>query len=411
MREDNQPAVLLLDGNSLASLAFTRSLGRAGIHVTVADPALDAPVRHSRYCARYLQYPSPLDHPEAFREWLFHEAANGGHGLLIGTTDYTLPLLDEWREALSAHLRVALPARDAFRRAYDKAATLELAREAGLAIPPTHLPRSMEELERLAAGSRWPLVIKPRSSVLASQQRRSAAGVEYAWNAEELRQRYAAVHEKSPWPMVQEYVSGAGAGCFFLIRDACVLAQFQHLRIRDKNPTGSGSCLRLSVPPDEALMASSERLLRGMGWDGLAMVEFKVDADGMAYLMEVNPRPWGSMQLAVEAGVDFPLLWYRVWTGAPVEPVLNYQSGILCRYLVGDLKHLESVLNGPPPGWRLPYPKRLPTLLNFLRFWGRNLRYDDFAAGDWRPGLAELGAHFRELAGHLFRKLRRAGGA
>jgi predicted ATP-grasp superfamily ATP-dependent carboligase len=409
MSADKQPSVLLLDGDSLASLAFARSLGREGIRVTAADPSPNAPVRFSRYCARYLQYPSALESPKAFREWLFAEIARGEHGVLIGTTDYTLPLLDEWRDALSQHLRVALPARAAFRSAYDKASTLDRARAAGLDIPRTHLPASMNELERIAAGAHWPLVIKPRSSVLGCSQRRSATGIEYAWNGDELRRRYTALHEKSPWPMVQEYVGGDGAGCFFLIREGRVLARFQHRRLRDKNPTGSGSCLRVSVEPDEALMAASEKLLRSMGWDGLAMVEFKVAADGTAYLMEVNPRPWGSMQLAVEAGVDFPLLWYRVTIGEEPEPVLNYQAGVQCRYLVGDLNHLESVLHGPPPGWRLPYPKRLPTVLSFLRFWGRDLHYDDFACGDWRPGLADLGAHFREIAARPFRKMRRSG--
>jgi predicted ATP-grasp superfamily ATP-dependent carboligase len=92
----------------------------------------------------------------AFRTWLLQEVARGEYGLLIGTTDYTLPLLDEWRDELARHLRVAIPSREAYRRAYDKAATLELARAVGLAIPPTHLPRSMAELEKLAAGGRWP---------------------------------------------------------------------------------------------------------------------------------------------------------------------------------------------------------------------------------------------------------------
>jgi predicted ATP-grasp superfamily ATP-dependent carboligase len=401
------PSVLLLDGNSLASLAFTRSLGRAGVRVTVGDPSADAPVRSSRYCARYVQYPSPLAEPAVFRAWLFQEVARGEYGVLIGTTDCTLPLLDEWRDELAPYLQVALPSREAFHRAYDKAATLELARQLGMAIPPTHVINSEAELEQLAQGDRWPLVLKPRSSVQPSGQERIAAGVEYAWDGKELRRSFAAMHEKCPWPLVQEYVPGAGIGCFYLLHHGKALARFQHRRIRDKKPTGSGSCLRESVAPDTAQLAAGERLLRAMNWDGLAMVEYKVDVDGTAYLMEVNPRPWGSMQLAVEAGVDFPLLWYRVWSGGAVEEVHEYRVGVQCRYLVGDLYHLEGVLAGPPPGWRLAYPKRLPTVLSFLKFWGTNLRYDDFAGGDWRPGLADLGAYFRGLLGRIGCKLRR----
>jgi len=47
------------------------------------------------------------------------------------------------------------------------------------------------------------------------------------------------------------------------------------------------------------------------------MVEFRVDArDGTAKLMEVNPRFWGSLQLSILSGADFPYLLYnleRLW--------------------------------------------------------------------------------------------------
>ena len=66
------------------------------------------------------------------------------------------------------------------------------------------------------------------------------------------------------------------------------------------------------------------------------------------------------------------------------------------------------MLLGPPLGWSLDFPKRLPTLREFLKFWGPNLYYDDFAAGDWRPGLAELRNYFVELGGRFRGRVRRA---
>jgi hypothetical protein len=113
------------------------------------------------------------------------------------------------------------------------------------------------------------------------------------------------------------------------------------------------------------------------------------------------------MQLAIEAGVDFPLLWYRLGIGEKIEPVINYKTGIRCRSLVGDFKHLESVLYGPPAGWQLPFPRRLAAISAFLRISRPAQHYDDFAARDWRPGIADLGIYFRGLAGRVFRGLRR----
>jgi len=70
-----------------------------------------------------------------------------------------------------------------------------------------------------------------------------------------------------------------------------------------------------------------------MAWHGVAMVEFKVSADGTPYLMEVNARFWGSLQLAIDAGVDFPWLLYQLATGRDVESDDDYVTGVKSRWL------------------------------------------------------------------------------
>jgi predicted ATP-grasp superfamily ATP-dependent carboligase len=373
--------------------------------VGAASP--EAPVRLSRFCEEFLLYPSPMKDPEGFRHWLFEILNRRRFDLLVGTTDQTLLLLDEWRELLSSLVHVPLPAQKGFRMACDKARTVKQAQELGIAVPPTRFIQSEAELDKAANTLQPPFVIKPRISVGLCQGQRLRLSVAYAFDNETLRQKYFALHRSSPWPLLQSYVAGSGMGCFFLIRNGQILARFMHRRIRDEDPTGSGSSLRIGVAPDPTLMSASERLLRAIGVDGLVMVEYRVAEDGTPYLMEINSRPWGSMQLAVESGVDFPLLWYRAVTGQQVDSIHFYREGVLCRHLAGDLRHLENVLLGPPPQWSLDFPKRLPTFLQFLKFWGMNLRYEDFAAGDWRPGLAELGNYFAELSERFLSRLRR----
>ena len=90
-----------------------------------------------------------------------------------------------------------------------------------------------------------------------------------------------------------------------------------------------------------------------------------------------------------------------------MKEVRSYREGVYCRYLGGDLRNLESVLHDPPSGWLLPYPKRLPSLLQFLKFWGPNLRYDDFAASNWRPGFIEILNYLVTLKRKIDARLRR----
>ena len=68
--------------------------------------------------------------------------------------------------------------------------------------------------------------------------------------------------------------------------------------------------LSRNANPEEKQRLKQE-LLDELNWHGVAMVEFKVTEDGTPYLMEINTRFWGSLQLAIDAGVDFPYNYSR----------------------------------------------------------------------------------------------------
>jgi predicted ATP-grasp superfamily ATP-dependent carboligase len=80
------------------------------------------------------------------------------------------------------------------------------------------------------------------------------------------------------------------------------------------------------------------RILDHLKWIGLAMVEFKVDHHtGVPVLMEINPRPWGSMPLAIRAGVEFPWLTYVLARDGAVPAQHDYPDGVRLRFLINDL--------------------------------------------------------------------------
>jgi len=100
----------------------------------------------------------------------------------------------------------------------------------------------------------------------------------------------------------------------------------------------------VSITVDPRLRSHARLLLDKAGWHGVAMVEFKVAPDGSPYLMEINTRFWGSLQLAIDAGVDFPWLLYQLACGDRPEPVDKYKLGIRLRWLLGDLDNLYLTL-------------------------------------------------------------------
>jgi len=129
------------------------------------------------------------------------------------------------------------------------------------------------------------------------------------------------------------------------------------------------------------------------------MVEFRQVPGKPPVFMEVNGRFWNSLPLACYAGMDFPTLLARMAEIGDVEPHLQFSSGVSCRWLLGDFRHLFEVWRGAPAGYPRRYPGRLRTLLSFLTP-VRGTFHDNF---QWKDPLPEAG-DWLALVQQVFRK-------
>jgi predicted ATP-grasp superfamily ATP-dependent carboligase len=189
---------------------------------------------------------------------------------------------------------------------------------------------------------------------------------------------------------LQKFIPGTGCGvCILLARDGALCAEFAHERLRDYRPTGSGSVLRRSARVDPRLRDMSLNLLRHLGACGVAMVEFRVDSrTGDPYLMEINGRFWGSLQLAIDAGVNFPALLVDLALGRPVTKPA-YKEDVVLRWWIGDLVRTMRVLKGKPVGYIGTFPSRLSALCEFLGPQPAGTRNEILRWSDWRPSFVE----------------------
>ena len=362
--------VLVTNGMARTCLVATRSLGRQSLQVTVADEERLSLAGFSRYSANKVRYPSPERSPEAWYRWLQEHLERERYDCVIPVDQESFRVLSQHNAEFSQWSRIPVVDYATFRVAYDKALTFKRAQELGIPIPRTYFVTSEAELSRLAPSLALPLVIKPR---IGSGSR----AVAYVRDRDQLVSAWARIHRLQPYPLIQEYIPGGGEALgvgVLMNANAEPRAVFVHKRLREYPRSGGPSTLRESViRPEAALLAT--RLLQGLGWYGVAMVEFKVDPrDGVPKLMEINPKLWGSIALAVAAGVDFPHLLYRLATEGDVPPVRNYRAGVRCRFLPADVLHF--ITN--PDRWRLE-----PSFFRFGDAYG-----DIWDREDPLPGLA-----------------------
>jgi predicted ATP-grasp superfamily ATP-dependent carboligase len=322
------------------SLAAVRALGRRGVPVVAAESTRLAPGILSRFARRRLVHP-PVAAGAPFLDAIERAVRRHRPAAILAMEEETLLALLAARprlEALGARLPYA-PA-ETILRFGDKLFVHERARALGIPAPRTWGPRSAAEVDAIAREAPFPLFVKPRRGG-------GARGVVRVLRREALVPACEAARAAAPdggFPIVQEALppEGPGLGVALLYdEEGRLRARFGWRRLREYPSGGGPSTLRESCRLAPEVEAWSAALLESERFVGPAMVEWKIDArTGEPRLLEVNPRFWGSLALAVRAGVDFPWLLYRLAVGERFSPAIDYRIGVRARWLLpGDLMH------------------------------------------------------------------------
>jgi predicted ATP-grasp superfamily ATP-dependent carboligase len=386
--------VLLLDGNQRSALAATRSLGGKGVFVITAESKKQSLAGSSRYASRNVVYPSPYTSPSHFISAIKDLIAKHGVDIILPMTDVTTGLVLQHKPELGSVV-LPYPSYQAFDLVTDKRRLFELAVSLGITVPASCCIEDAGNLGDVYDRLTFPIVIKPARSKVLLDGRWVGAPVRYAHCIDDIKTIINAnpVFRRIPI-LIQEYVRGQGKGIFALFDRGKPIAFFAHRRLREKPPSGGVSVLSESMPLDPDMRGVAERVLSHVCWHGIAMVEFKVQEDKTPWLIELNGRFWGSLQLAIDSGMDFPYMLYQLAAGMPVESPSSYTIGQKSRWLLGDLDHLYLVLRGK--GTRNTKKRRFRALVDFLKLFQSNTRYDVNRLQDLRPFLFEVMSYLRK---------------
>lgn len=391
-------SILVTDGEERSTLAAVRSLGRVGHRVYVCSMSGRSIAGASRYAAAERSVSPPLTNPAAFAADVRALVSEWGIDVLLPMTEQTLNAVFA-RPDLFADTCIAGATADQFRAVSDKQRVLEAAASCGLGVPAQIVVNDPGDIAALhATDMPFPVVVKPARSVAQVDGGQRRLGVTHCADTESLRRALAALPAAAYPLLVQQRIVGPGIGIFLLIWDGELVATFAHRRLREKPPAGGVSVYRESVAADPALLERSRQLLECFDWRGVAMIEFKVDAaTGTPFIMEINGRFWGSLQLAIDAGVDFPALLMARLGGDRVYGPAQYELGVRSRwewgsvdYVLARLRRSDAELSLPPGG-----PGRLRALLTGLIPWQPGDRLEVLRLSDPAPFLRETLQYFR----------------
>lgn len=377
--------VLVLNASLRQALVAVRSLGRRGLRVAAAARRFGAPAFASRWCDQGFLFP-PEEAIDAYREKLEEWLDQNGVGTVIPSHDGTIALLRQSRGCLNRRAQVALAGEQSLVVAINKAKTSAVAKRLGIRVPREAVVGCLDDVEAAVKEIGFPAVIKPCESWLSNGNNGVRVASELVVSEGEARAAVERLVGRGAAVLVQQLLTGRREAVSFIYSGGEMYARFAQWAMRTHPPLGGTSVLRQSISIPNDIGCQAEALVREIDLEGYSEIEFRRDATGVPYLMEINPRLSASVEVAVRAGIDFPYLLFQWASGARIARQNGYRVGGWMRHLGGDIDTMvDSLQQRGRPG--IPSPTK--TFVDFSVSFLKPMQYDYL---DWMDPLPAVTA-------------------
>jgi biotin carboxylase len=338
-RSENPRRALIIDRRAVMGTEICRSLARKGVAVDVIAAA-SSPAFRSRFCAS--RFPASLaENSDAFLTTVCSVVRNNRYDAIFVCNEEVLENIMAFPD-YARWPGLVLPARSSLEVALSKVAMMQVAQQAGVAIPRTVLAESIGALPAIAAELGFPLIIK-------GDKGESGNHVRFAENLDKLIGAYrdiSALERGATKLIAQEYLAGAAYSVGGLFHRGHPLRVYAHRKLVAIPPLGAeltaGMTVRGVTERCPGLLDEAFKIFRALEYSGLGHLELVRDQRSNTFkFLEINPRPWGTIGAAEYAGVDLFTPYLQLAAGADPEADLRFREGVRFHRLAREGKMIR----------------------------------------------------------------------
>lgn len=404
--ERTTSSVVVPASNDPSAVACLRSLKSAGLHTIAASVGESGVTSSSTCCDEVIAVPDPREKPLEYKDSLVTIASRVDVRTIVPIFEEDIYLFARYHDEFERYVSLVVPPLDILEQVHDRLQLAKAATEAGVPVPETRLLRDGTGYsEGAVVKSRYNLLTDAYLDLRHPGEITTINTIEHV--APEADPAVDALYEAMDHvPIIQEFIPGEDE---YMVATLCdhgdPVALFQHRQVRGTKYVGSGGAYRESVSIPE-LEEVATTLLDHLDWHGLACLEYVEDENtGEFKLIEINPRMWQSLASTVRMGADFPLYYWYHANGSPDEIDPEYDVGIGCHWLKGELRHVLSLFRENSP--LVERPSLLATVGAIVWSCTANPRFDYLRLDDpgpfvqdWLNELAGVSALPRVQIGH-----------
>lgn len=304
--------------------------------------------------------------------------------LIVPMNDFAAGILSENKMELSKYTKVYVNDWNIYKKAADKLTTMSICMENNIPAPKTAIISSLPEFD----DKTWtyPIVVKPRSSY-------GANGFSTVHSKTELFENFVLTEKKFGPALVQEYIEQNDKQYQVeMMMDKH--GECKAIIIMDKTrwyPINGGSSTMNVTVHDEAIKKACIDLLKALKWRGYASLDLIRDPkDGIAKILEINPRINGTAKICFFAGVNLSIMILQDAFDDEMSDYMQYEDDLRLRYFHMDLL------------WFIKSPLRFKAAPS----WFTNKRTVDeiFEWKDLKPAIVYSISAFKKLIGDKKRR-------
>ena len=332
MLKNRSLSVLLVDGGDRQTIAMARAYKELGYNVvTINDSKLDIGYV-SHFPDKKILVPGVRSDISIRAKAMKDCIMTGDYDVVVTTSDDTAEALSLMKIECGEKARIAVVDPDLFYKAYDKNQTMRVCMENNIPCPKTFL--GIEKVADIPLENLiYPVVIKPCKSY-------GAIGYHRVDDQQELLRLCESLGSGLKNFVIQEYIPQTDIQyeCAMFIdqnnevKASCVFSKNRWFPVSG----GSSTCNVTVDRPD--IVKSCTKLLKTINWRGAADIDLIQDPrDGVAKIMEINPRVSGSVKVVLNSGVNIAEQIVQLALGENVTDYRDYKKDIRMRCLHTDL--------------------------------------------------------------------------
>ena len=351
---------------------IVHSLGGRGLRIITGDFFPLSMSFASRYSKAHFLYPSPFTKQEKFIESIIRNIDKYKTKVLIPVFEETF-LISKYRDKLSQITKLVVPEYENILIAHNKDRWGQIAKSLNIKVPKAYEIDHIRQNRKFFNDLEFPVLIKPKQG----------GG---AWGILEIKTKKMLdsvlrkpIYFNLPWNrfFLQQKIIGDNHCVAMLFRQGELRAKVAYKQIRDYPLSGGQATLRISIRNDEA-EESLEKLLKKMNWHGICQADFVIEKQSkIPYMIDLNPRFWGSLIQGIASGVDFPYLLYKMALEGDIRTSKDFRVGVATRWIGGDIRTFYDYLK--------TRKNRIEGIYKFFFPGIGKIFYDDFKIEDPLP--------------------------